>query len=93
MLRTCKTLLLGILTITALAGCDYLALDQLPLDAAKLIGTEKGMQSGTMQMDQIQQRDQLQLKDGTGVNCRNNGDCTGARDQLQQRLRDGSCQQ
>ncbi len=77
-----------------LVGCDEATIAAaLPNELGKLVTADRG--TGDLTMDQIQQRDQLRLQDGTGANCPTGGAAQagtgqGSGDRL--RLRDGSCQ-
>jgi len=84
MFRAVLASLIGIVCVAAMTGCD-----EAVNDAAKLVLSARGFQSGDLLMDQTRQ--QNQLRDGTGANCPN-PDCTGGGGGDQLRLRDGSCQ-
>lgn len=92
MTRTFVAVALLIVFGGALIGCDANTGGALA-DVNKMLAAAKLGGNGDMTMDQIQQQDRLQLKDGTGANCpRARGLGTQDQDRVQQRLRDGSCQ-
>lgn len=90
----------AVLVLGGLWGCDDEISKAIGDDAARLIAGSRAGSNGDAVMDQLNQRDRLQIRDPD--NC--GGDCLGTRtggnggaggtgggDQARNQLRDGSC--